>query len=132
MSTIRWGALLLIALLMAGCAPGGVVQVDARADGTGVMLRPGQVLEIILPANPTTGYQWQMDPTSPIDEGVLTYLGDTYQPGGGPGVVGAGGRWTGRFQAVNTGETEIRLVYVRPWEQEAKPAETFSLHVVVR
>ncbi|NOZ29638.1 MAG: protease inhibitor I42 family protein [Chloroflexi bacterium] len=126
-----WIVLIAVILAVTSCAP-GVVQVDARADGTGVMLRPGQILEISLEANPTTGYQWQMAPEAPVDEAVLKPLGDTYQPGGAPGVVGAGGRWIGRFQAVAPGETEIQLVYVRPWEKEGEPAETFSLRVVVR
>nr|HID14920.1 hypothetical protein [Anaerolineae bacterium] len=47
-------------------------------------------------------------------------------------LAGAPGTQTIRFEAVGTGQTTLRLVYHRPWEEDVEPEETFSIQVVVR
>jgi len=46
------------------------------------------------------------------------------------GNVGVGGVQILRFEAVNSGQTSLDLVYHRSWEDE-KPLKTFSVQVVV-
>ena len=51
---------------------------------------------------------------------------------GEPPLVGAGGWEIFRFKALSTGQTSLKLVYHRPWEEGVEPLKTFSLQVVVR
>jgi inhibitor of cysteine peptidase len=46
-----------------------------------------------------------------------------------PLMLGAPGIQTLRFQAAQVGQTRLRLVYRRPWEEDVPPAEEFSLSV---
>jgi len=73
--------------------------------------------EFVIPlvSNPTTGYGWQVS----YDETMLELVEKTYELGidAKQGVVGAGGTELFRFRVlVETGQTEITLVYKRPWE----------------
>jgi predicted secreted protein len=69
----------------------------------------GQVFAIALAGNPTTGYTWQ----SEIDDRYLELLGLEFEPGGE--AIGAGGCEVFRFEALQSGETEIAFEYRRSW-----------------
>jgi len=138
-------ALLGVLVMAAGCASSDSAPPDADVDrgseptivlstadnGSQVELTSGQVLEVTLESNPTTGYSWEV---SEVDETVLTQLGEAefrQAPAEGEPVTGAGGTETFRFASA-TGETTLTLVYHRPWEKDVEPLETFSVQVVVR
>ena len=95
-------------------------------NGAVVALDEDGTLILELEANPTTGFAWELDT---LDEGVLhltgepAYLSDSDLPGS-PGTM------TFSFEATGAGETELRMVYRRPWEDES-PIQTFSLSVIV-
>jgi inhibitor of cysteine peptidase len=97
----------------------------ASDDGSAVSVRVGETFTVVLEGNPTTGYSWQV---GAVDQAVLT--------SGEPGyvaesdLIGAGGTYTFTFTAVAAGETQVRLVYLRPWETVA-PLQTFTLDVTV-
>ncbi len=94
-------------------------------NGAAVSLWKGERIMILLPGNPTTGYQW--DATK--EPGILERLREPeYRPEGK--VPGAGGIFLFRYRARESGEGTLTLVYRRPWE--GTPAETFSLRVKVR
>jgi len=95
-------------------------------DGAAVVLDEGGTLILDLEANPTTGFTWEIDTA---DESVLRLAGEpAYQSDsdlpGSPGTI------TFTFEAVGAGETELRLVYHRPWE-DVSPIQTFSLSITV-
>jgi predicted secreted protein len=46
-------------------------------------------------------------------------------------AVGAGGKYSFRFDAVASGETVLRLIYLRPWEEKATPLKVFEVKVTV-
>jgi inhibitor of cysteine peptidase len=138
-------ALLGVLVLVAGCASSESAPPDADAERGGeqpivlgaedndsqVELTSGQVLEVTLASNPTTGYSWEV---SEVDETVLTQVGEVefqQAPAEGEPVTGAGGTETFRF-AASAGETTLTLVYHRPWEKDVEPLETFTVQVVVR
>ena len=148
-------ALLSMLVLMAGCATEGddastgpdvnrseeaivesgealdVVVLGAEDDGSEVELAAGQVLEVTLESNPTTGYRWEV---SEVDGAVLAQVGEAeFQeaPTEGEQVVGAGGVETFRFTAAS-GETTLTLVYHRSWETDVEPEDTFTVQVIVR
>jgi predicted secreted protein len=117
---------------VAGCATGsgatsGPVKVGESENGTTVNLTVGQTLEISLPANPTTGFDWLYGAWP----SQLTSVSDTYETTAGAGVVGAGGMRTFVLKATSDGTAQVRLGYARPWES-VPPEKTFELTVVVR
>jgi len=89
--------------------------------------------EFVIPlvSNPTTGYGWQVS----YDETMLELVEQTYEPGlaAKQDVVGAGGTELFRFRVlVETGQTEITLVYKRAWEAPSPQDVTkvFTVNIV--
>jgi inhibitor of cysteine peptidase len=128
-------------LLAAACGSNDSVPSDADSDqpvvlgaednGEQVQLASGQVLEVTLESNPTTGYSWEV---SDVDGTVLSQVGEAeFQeaPKESEEMVGVGGTETFRFSAA-AGETTLTLVYHRPWEEDVEPLETYTVDVVVR
>ncbi len=119
------------AAIESGDAASDAVTLGAEDDGSEVELAAGQVLEVTLESNPTTGYSWQV---SEVDRAVLAQVGEAeFQeaPIEGEQMVGAGGVETLRFTA-GPGETTLTLEYRRPWEKDVDPLETFTVQVMVR
>ena len=103
-----------------------MLTVDQKDNNTQVVLTVGQELELVLPENPTTGFRWQMRAPG---EPVLQLLDDKFDsPASG---VGRGGTRRWRFKAGQRGSAAIDVVYLRGWEQDQSPAETFKLAVRV-
>jgi len=94
--------------------------------GRAVELRAGDRLSISLEGNPTTGYSWEL---ATVDARVLTPVG---QPGyqASSAAIGSGGVFAFEFEAVAAGQTDLRLVYRRPWEKR-RSAQTFRVNVTV-
>jgi inhibitor of cysteine peptidase len=122
-------AILLVVLVLAvGCTSSTEVMLDANDNDHQIELKKGQVLVIALEGNPTTGYTWE---AVELEEQVLRQKGETeFKPKSD--AVGASGVQTLRFEAVNAGQTDLKLIYHRPWEKDVEPLETFSVQVVVR
>ena len=100
--------------MTAGC----VGEIKTYTDsGQTIDIGVNQQFVIALGSNPTTGYVWQVS----YDGTMLELVGgkSTYEPGkeAKQGKVGAGGTEFFRFKALKMGETEISLVYKRPWEE---------------
>jgi predicted secreted protein len=86
-------------------------------------VREGQTLAITLPGNPSTGYSW--DAKVP-DGNVLSQLGDveTHYVSKGLGVPT---RHVIRLNALETGQTNFRLTYRRPWLADLPPTLVISV-----
>ena len=118
----------LLLTALSACGASNEVKLDAGDAGSQVELKAGQTLVISLEGNPTTGYTWEV---AELDEQVLRQIGQAeFKPESD--AIGAGGVQTLRFETVNSGQTTLKLVYRRPREEDVEPAETFSVHVVVR
>ena len=110
---------------------GKEVNVDEKDDGSQVELGQGQILVVTLESNPTTGYRWELAETQ---ESILQQMGEAefkQSETGEPPLVGAGGWEIFRFKAISAGQTSLKLVYHRPWEESVEPLKTFSIQVVV-
>jgi inhibitor of cysteine peptidase len=137
-------ALLGLALLLAACSPSvnpnpaftpspapssslSFTQVDS---GRAVSLHAGQSFTVALGGNGTTGYQWS---AAIADLAVLTQSGEPgFQPANtSPGIVGSGGLYTFRFQALQAGTTTLVLNYARSWEHGVPPLRSVNFTVVV-
>jgi inhibitor of cysteine peptidase len=107
-----------------------VTKVDKSDNGKTVTLAQGDILELSLDENPSTGYEWQAKKKP--DEAVLAKRSDAYKAPKqtNPPMVGAGGVHTWRYEAVGAGKTALSFDYNPPGG--GKPAETFSLSVIVR
>lgn len=90
----------------------------------------GQEFKIVLDSNPTTGFLWQL--SQPLDETIVTFVGDKYDLPSTPGRVGAGGKHIWTFRAVSRGQATIALQYSRSWEKGVPPIKEAQFTVVVR
>lgn len=79
----------------------------------GKRVRVGEAFAISLPANPTTGYDWQVE----ISSGSVVLLRRDHHRSADR--IGAGGTTTFTFQATAPGEAVLRFRYLRPWEGPA-------------
>ena len=115
---------MLATCLLAGC----VGEVKTYTDsGQAISIGVNQEFVIALGSNPTTGYMWQES----RDETMVEFIESEYEMGkeAGQGMVGAGGVEYFRFKALNKGETEITMVYKRPWEEESIDQKVFKVNI---
>ena len=130
---VSGGVLVLIvaALVMAaisGCSAQTALALEAKDNGNQITLQKGQTLTVKLEANPTTGYTWEM--VEP-EGAILRQVGEP-EFNADSDLLGAPGTLTLRFEAVQAGQIELRLVYHRPWETGVEPLETFTVQVTVQ
>ena len=82
---------------------------------------------VSLKGNPTTGYTWSI---SKIDSALLRQIGDVEYKPESP-KMGAPGQQIFRFLCLDTGSSELRLIYHRPWEKNTVPIDSFAVTVVI-
>jgi inhibitor of cysteine peptidase len=129
-SVIFW-ACLGLALVLAQCATAQKQQSPSFDNPDKLIeVTSGQEFRIVLDANPTTGFTWQL--SSPLDDTLVTLVGNTYDAPATPGRVGGGGKQTWAFKAMRRGQTAIGLLYARPWEKGVDPAKKLMFTVIVR
>jgi inhibitor of cysteine peptidase len=118
---------LLLAIMLVACSskPAGPTDPEQAIE-----VRPGEEFTLILQANPTTGYHWEIVKGS-LDENLVQFVNQEYQSSSDPGLVGGGGvdLWT--FKALKPGETKITLGYYPPSNTPTDPeqTQTFSLKI---
>ncbi len=96
-----------------------------QADHKGeVSVSPGAEIEVVLPGNPTTGYEWTVAHT---DASHLPLVDSSYETRSD--LIGAGGDYRFQFKAVASGEVHLELIYKRAWEAEV--AESFRVTVKI-
>jgi inhibitor of cysteine peptidase len=128
-SAVARVVLLFVVVLMTGCYPVEVVEIDESNNGGQVELGLGEMLVVRLESNPSTGYQWEIDE---LEGGVVQQRGEigfesAVQENPPPGTGG----WTIlRFEAIGAGESELRLIYHQPWIEE-EPLVVYTVQVVV-
>ena len=136
----KFFALLLFAAAAAGCGTPAEPQcspappepsriyLSKRDDGRQLRLSVGDTLTVELKSNPTTGFRWMVPEEGAKD--VLKLNSDEFFAPG-TDLCGAPGRQKLSFTAASPGETELRIVYIRPWKKDAPPAQKFTVKVVV-
>ncbi len=122
--------LMLLLIALVGCTEElGPIQVDSANNGAALDMTTGQMLNINLDSNITTGYKWNL--VTPPDARVLKLLSSKYNEPKST-AAGAGGSETWQFQAVGRGTTSLKLGYARPFEPNTPPAKEFSITVNVQ
>ena len=87
----------------------------------------GAVFSISLKENPTTGFNWQLQP---FPKNLLALDSDHYALAAESGV-GGGGIRRFQFRAVSAGSATIRLRYRRAWEPASRSAREFTIEISV-
>jgi inhibitor of cysteine peptidase len=97
-------------------------------DGRALDARPGTMIVIELPENPTTGFRWSL--RSKL-EPVLTCKSDTFQR---PAEArpGAGGSRRFEFTASARGEASILLWNWREWEGDGSVEKRYRVTITVK
>ena len=99
-------------------------QLDEHASGTEIKLGTGDVVELCLQENPTTGFKWHFKARG---QPVCAIVAENYIAGGAE--PGAGGTRHWQIKAIAAGTAQIELIHARPWETEAPPARTFTMTI---
>ncbi len=98
----------------------------AEDNGRTVELGIDDPFEIELEGNPTTGYIWNV---LSYDSTIIKQIGKVdYQPT--TDALGAGGKYTFKFQTIAAGSTTLQLIYYRSFEKNVPPAKTFTMEVI--
>lgn len=108
-----------------------VVKINESDANSTIELHVGDKLEVSLEGNPTTGYNWSVEPQA---ESILKQVGEIefIQSQKNQSLVGAGGTILIHFEAVKSGKTSLKLIYHRPWEKDIPPIKTYKVNIVVR
>lgn len=124
-----WAVLLITFLLgSVGCTwASEVMKLTENDSGKTVELQVGDELEIALPANPTTGYVWEV---SSVDSAVLKL--DKSDFFAGDKMIGSGGTTVMKLHAITSGSSSVKLIYHRPFERNKPPLKNFSIHVQIK
>jgi inhibitor of cysteine peptidase len=103
------------------------VQVFDESDvGTDISVEVGEQFEVRLESNATTGYAWQV-----VEQpDAITLVNSEYEAPD-TSLVGAGGVEVFVFQGASAGAGDLRLEYVRSFDDPPVPAETAEFQVQV-
>ncbi len=85
-------------------------------------LKPGTIITVELPENPSTGYAWSYT----IDSEVAEVVDDSFIPSENS-IPGAGGTRLLKLRVIGSGE--LNMSYERSWEKQ--PIDTFSLTIKI-
>ena len=102
-----------------------MIVIDQNNSGQTIDLPIGQVMELRLAENPTTGYRWTV-----VADGApaCVVVGDRCERPAGP--PGQGGEHTWQIQGALVGECRIAMQYGRSFQPNSA-AQSFALHVRV-
>jgi inhibitor of cysteine peptidase len=124
--------ILFIAISLYSCAiqNSKLIQVSEKDEGSTLKMIPGDTLELVLKTNPSTGYGWKI---VSLDTNMLTMIQSQYIADKViKNIVGSGGKSVKLFKALKKGESLIKLVYQRPFEEERSYIKKFTLTVIIQ
>lgn len=105
-----------------------LVTVTDKNDGKTIEIAVGQSLEVRLPSNPTTGYQWT---SNKLHKGPLREARPPAFQVPTSNLLGAGGTQVFSYRGVAPGTVRLSFDYARSWEHVA-PARRVAITVVVQ
>jgi len=94
---------------------GGKLHGKAANKQQKISVKAGETFTIEQAANPSTGYQWQIQ-SGITDENIIKFEQQNYKatiPTNGEAMVGSGGTSTFTFRALQAGTTKLKLIYTR-------------------
>ncbi|MGL4204653.1 MAG: protease inhibitor I42 family protein [Aeromonadaceae bacterium] len=130
----RYGYLLALACLITGCEQDvalPTLQLTQRDEGKPLILAVGSDFLLTLPANPSTGFNWQWAPDHLAQLQCLELHGETAKIKPDKARPGSSGQVRWRCHAKGAGSGKLHLLYARSWES-VPPAREFVLPVTLR
>jgi inhibitor of cysteine peptidase len=106
-----------------------IILVDIREGGNRNMpqVMVGDIIQIQLEGNPTTGYIWE---TEKLNLNFLEMTGDpVYMPASN--LKGSKGTYTFLFRALSSGHTQLILKYHRPFEKNVSPERLVEIPIKI-
>lgn len=102
--------------------------VTKEQSGSEIKVRPGDLVQVELPALGSAGYSWHIDQ---MDGERLEIVSESTRQVSDDGRVGAPvvGIW--KFKARKQGTTGIKMDLYRKWEGAGKSVDHFSLRVII-
>jgi predicted secreted protein len=117
----------VVLLVCCPVAASAATKIVTDADkGLAVQLKSGDVLEVRLSSNPTTGYDWYVHPQSTKLPKLTGQSQTDAAPGEGRPIV-----QIFKFEPKGKGTGTLLLHYVRSWEKPDPNEEQFSLQVTI-
>ena len=101
------------------------VTITAAQTGSTISARVGDMIAVVLPEVPTSGYRWSLENSS---DDELEPVDSAFHPSEGSGLDGGGTR-VFRFEVRGKGRAHIRLKLWRAWEGERSIRERFEAWV---
>lgn len=103
------------------------VTLTKENDGAEYRFQTGQIFQVVLPENSTTGYQWTIAEPAPPNITLLRkdYAAQHHEPP----LAGAGGTRIMTFQATGKGSAYLVLLLRRPWEAAGEHVDSFNLRL---
>jgi len=104
--------------------------INQDANGALESTSVGGKVEIRLPGNAGTGYEWLRVAPEPMDDSPLEIVQEGVFEPGQSGLPGALGTYTFEYKAVETGTVTLEFDYKRAWEDDV--IDTFSVVIWVQ
>jgi inhibitor of cysteine peptidase len=100
--------------------------ISSSQNGQTVSIDVGDIMELRLPENASTGYRWALDA---LDAARVTIVETGFRDRGG---VGSGGDAYWRLRATGHGNTAVNLKRWRPFEGDRSIVERFAITLQIR
>jgi predicted secreted protein len=100
--------------------------ITEKHSGSEIQVKPGDIIQVELPASGGTGYNWYIDQ---FDGEYFELISEKTKQVSEDTKVGAPVVMIWQFKAQKQGSTEIKMDYYRKWEGIEKAADHFSLNI---
>ena len=120
---------IVLLFTLIGCSPTTIIIKENNQEKK-YSLKKGDIVKVILNANPSTGYKWQIEN---IDNSKIKIVEETYTANKVQSdIVGSGGNKIYLFKAISKGNTSIEFEYSRPFEKELPSKKKLCINLEIR
>ena len=130
-ATVLLVMVVAVAMMSVGCgssagAATSTLKLGQTDDGKTFSVKVGDTIQVVIPGNPTTGYEWTAA-LSDKDAALLQPVGEPQYAANNTDEnrVGSGGVLTLTFKATAKGQAVLKLAYARSFES-VQPIQTFT------
>jgi len=103
-----------------------ILEVNKNYHGKEIYLKNGEIFEIQLEENPSTGYEWHF---FQLDKALLDIISIKKQPKSK--FIGAPVISIWKIKALKSGESKIIMKYYRDWEGIEKAVDNFEVKIII-
>jgi len=107
----------------------GAIMLKQSDSGKTVDAQVGEIIEVSLKENPSTGYRWAIDQG---DGQIAQMHGTEYHRGTSANAMGAGGQRIFSFIMKRAGRVTVRLKLWQAWEGDTSVVERFDINIDVK